>query len=419
MFARIASLVALGMAAAVHAEGFSPPPPLDPNQLPAVVYSQSEFGKENVDVYITYKEQDTWKRDTLMSAPFVALEQLEGPKFLLASGSSAQTSQLYLVDLAAGTSVQVTTRTGHCPIAFPRPHDRYFRWKEAQKAFLIQDGDHENDVEFITVNYADMTYETMKLAKSLFGPEFNDQTHLKIGPNGAHIAFAQPSGRPTNTPRTQEYVIKVYHFSDKQVTTVAPKVLVQLAEDAPGPIGWPPFEWYDWEAVIYGDTVPAASGKDAEITFLTTNVHKDDINPLFGQRMPLTAEGGEIFRESPLVPEIVYRAGGLSKEQYVIDKDALTLMAWKDPNTLSFSATNGAVQVETPTRLLYRGPSFAGQAYGIISPKKHLVAFALSTAPEVEDKDRKAELYVGLEQGDPQKVAGPVYYARPLAIIEK
>lgn len=419
MFARITSLMLLVMAATVQAEGFSPPPPLDPNQLPAVIYSQSEFGKENVDVFVAYKDQAAWKRDTLMSAPFVALEQLEGPKFLLASGSSAQTSLLYLVDLAAGTSVQVTTRVGHCPIAFPRPHDRYFRWKEAQKAFLIQDGDNASDIEFITVNYADMTYDTMKLAKSLFGPEFNDQTHLKIGPNGAHIAFAQATGHPTNSPRTQEYAIKVYHFSDKQVTTVAPKVLVQLAAEGTGPVGWPPFEWYDWEVVIYGDTTPAASGADAEVTFWTTDVHKDEVNPLFGQRMPLTAEGGEIFRESPLVPEVIYRAGGMSKDEYIIDKDALTLMAYKNPNVLRFSATDGSVQVETPTRLLYHGPSFAGQAYGVISPKKHLVAFTLSTAPQVEDKDRKAELYFAPDDGSVEKIAGPVYYARPLAIIEK
>jgi hypothetical protein len=415
----ICSLLAgLALGSGAMAQAFSPPPPIEDSQRPVLVYSESEYGKENVNVYLGYKQEGAWKRDTLLSAPFVAVQQLDGPKMLLAAGPSAQSSELFLVDVQQGTSIQVTTRKGHCPITFSQPNARFFRWKEANKAFLLQDGDGASDVEFITVDYAEMTYEGVLLPKSLFGGNFNDQLPVKIAPNGAHIAFMQLVNTPNTTPRTQEYQLRVFHFSDKQVTTVAPRVASQVSENASSPFGVPPFEWYDWETLIYAQTAPVAQGNAADVTFTTTHVHKNEVTALFTQRLPLTEDGGTLFRESPLMAEIIYRPGGKQTEVFVLEPQAGTLMAYSEPTELRFATEGGKVQVSTPTRLLMHKEHFGRRIRGLMSPMRANFAYALSTGADVADKDQQAELYVNLGENEPEKVVGPVYYAKPLVWIE-
>lgn len=414
-----AATLLLGATTSALAASFTPPPPLDPALRPVLLYSESEYGKEPVNLYATYKKDNTWQRDLIASAAFLAVEPLVGARFFIATGPSAQESELFLVDLENGTSVQLTTRKGHCPIAFLRPHERYFNWKEAQKAYLLQDGDGATDLEYIEVNYADMTFETQRIPKSDFGGTFNDQTHTKIAPNGEHIAFLAAAGAGFSTPRTQEYEIKVWHRQEKHVTTVAQNVAVQVAENAPTPFGWPAFEWYDWEVIVYTQTDAVSKGNTANVNFMTTHIHKQEIATLLSQELPLTAEGGELYRENPLVKVLVYRTGGLNSEEFAVDRDAQVLMAWRDPDAIRFEAKAGDVQVSTATRLLLHAKQhFAGKLYGLVAPMKKNFAYSLSTPQDVQDKERKAELYVNLGEADAEKVIGPVYYCKPLGWIE-
>ena len=406
------------LASGAFAQAFSPPPPIDAAQRPVLIYSESEYGKENVTIYAAYKQDGTWKRDVIVSAPFVALEQLDDSKFLVAAGATGLVSELYLTDLAAGTTVQITTRKGHCPIAFVRPNERYHRWKEANKAFLLQDGDGASDVEFITVDYAAMTYETKSLQKSIFGGKFGDDLRTKIGPNGTHIAFLESIPTTSTAPRVADFVLKVYHFSDGSVTTAAPRITAQVSEDAASPFGWPPFAWSEWEVLMYGNTVPVTKGSEADLVFSTTHVHKPEITELFAQRMPLTKGEPEIYRESPNILEILYRTGGLASEEFMIDPAAQVLMTYRDPRTLTFETTDGNAKVRAGNRLLFDALHFGGQVRGVTSPKLKHQAYALSTPPSVTDKERKAELFVNIGEGDAELAAGPVYYLRPLAWLE-
>lgn len=408
----------LAVATGAFAQAYSPPPPIDPAQRPVVIYSESDYGKEDVTIYAAYRQDNEWKRDAIVSAPFVAIEQLADAKFLVAAGATGLVSELYLTDLAGGTTVQITTRKGHCPIAFVRPHERFHNWKEANKCFLLQDGDGANDVEFITVDYAAMTYETNTLPKSIFGGKFGDDLHIKLGPNGAHIAFLDPIATTSTAPRVADYALKVYHFSDGQVTTAAPRISMQVSEAAATPFGWPAFSWYDWEKLIYANTVPVDKGSDADVVFNTAHVHLDEVTELFAQRVPLTKGEPEIYRESPNVQETFYIPNRMSDEKFLLDPAAQVLMAYRDPKQLTVETSGGKPIVYDGNRMLFNAPHFGSVVTGAMSPKLRYHAYALSTLPSVTDKDRKAELFVNIGEGDAEHVAGPAYYLKPLAWLE-
>ena len=410
--------LAVVFASGALAQAFSPPPPIDPAQRPVLLYSEGEYGKDNVSIYAGYKQDGVWKRDLIVSTTFVWLEQLDDAKFLLAAGATGRTSELYLTDLAAGTTTQITTRKGHSPIHFIRPNERAHHWKEANKIFLLQDGEGASDVEFITVDYAAMTYETKNLPKSLFGGKFSDELRVKIGPNGAHIAFLDPIPTTSTAPRVSDFALKVYHFSDGSVSTAAPRVTAQVAENAAVPFGWPPFAWSDWEVLMYGSTVPVAKGNEADIVFATTHVHKDEVIELFAQRVPLGKGEAEIFRKSPNVLEILYRPNGAGSEEYMVDPAAQVLMTHRDPGTLQFSTLEGRAQVRVGNRLLFDAPHFGGEVVGLASPKLKHQAYALSTTANVMDKDRKAEIFVNIGEGNAESITAPAYYLRPLAWLE-
>lgn len=408
----------LVLAAGAQGAAFTPPPPIDPSQRPALLYSESEYGKEGVSLYLAYREGAEWKRDPVASAAFLAVEQLKDAKFLVAAGPSAAESELYLTDLSTGTSTQVTTRKGHSPIAFPRPHERFYHWEQANKVFLLQDATGAGDVEFITVDYAAMTTESKLLSKSLFGGKFSEDLRTRIAPNGAHIAYLEAIATTSTAPRVSDFTLKIYHFSDGSVTVAAPRITVQVSADAPAPFGWPPIEWFDWEAVIYGNTTAVAAGSEADITFSTANVHRDEVVDLLVQRLPLTPGGGELFRKDPLTREIFYRPGAVSGEEYVIDTTAQVLMTYRDPTRLQLSQLGDKTEVRDGNRLLFSLPHFGRRLDSVTSPKLRHHAYALTTPAEAADKERKAEIFVNVGESEAEKAAGPGYYLRPLAWLE-
>lgn len=398
---------------------FTPPPPIDQSTLPVLIYSESEYGKEAVNVYLAHKDADQWKRNLILSAPFVAVEQLGGSKYLVAAGPSEQESELYLTDFLTGTAKLVTTRKGMCPIAFPRVHERYYRWKEAYKAFLIQDSPEATDVEFITVDFGAMNVETINIPKTSLGPRFGADTHLKIGPNGAHLAYMSLVKAQEGVPRAMVYQLNTFHFADKTVSVTAPNIVVQVSSKAPVPFGVPPFSWWDWENLIWGEIDPSKDGDEANITFFKNDVHKENTTPLFSQRIALTETGGDIYRASPLLAEIVYRPHYTPDEEYLLNFETNALELYTDPTRLHVTNNNGDVQVTTPTRLLFHREHFGKQILDRMSARWSYIAYSLSTGPEAMDADRKAELYVNLDEAEAERVAGPVYYCRPLGWVEK
>jgi len=400
------------------AHGFSAPAPLDPAAKPALVYSQSEYGKEEVKVFVAYKRAGVWEREELVSAPYVAVEQVKGGKFLANTGASAKACQLVLSDFDLGSVTTVTTRMGHDPLRFPRAHDRFFNWPENNRAFIIQNEDGASDLEFLTVDYAQMGVERALLPKSLFGKDFSDQTHLKIAPNGAHIAFMEMVGAQPGNPRATVYRLQVYHFSNKSVTTVAENIVAIAGPNSPEPFAWPAFTWLDWEVVLFS-TMTQTAGGTADYTFKTTHVHKDEVKDLFTQNMAMGSDGGELFRANPSSPITFRQRKGMAVTEYGLEPVAMALMPRATKEEVKLTAAEGAVTVETPTRLLFHGKEhWAGQTLSAVSASKKHIAFTLSSGPEVVDASRKAELLVSIDEGEVETVVESVYYVKPLAWVE-
>lgn len=419
-YATVLSLLAFALTCA-HAQAgpFDSCPAVKPASLPALVYSENEYGIGTNHLLLAYRAKGAWQREPIVSGIYLAIEQLEGPKFLVSVGPSAQDCAHYAMDLSTGKVIPITSRRGSCPFRFERPGERFRKTPDLGKAFMVVDARGASDLELITLDYRAMTASSTSLSKDVFKTPFDSGVRMRIGPDGQNVAFLKSAKAPEGSSLlTFRYMLNVLHLSDGSVSDTDREVFVQIAREARLPFGWPAFCWFDNTTLLYQHVIPAVgAATEAECEFKTVDVNTNEITKRITKTMPLTHDGGTLYRDTD-TGRFVFVHKSRETREYTVDleRNDLTPRATSAPLRFGRSGANATVQFDGKT--LFEGPHFAGQVLALVSPSGKHFAYSLSTGPEVRDKARKSDLFVNVAGGPAEKLGETIYYRKPLAWIE-
>lgn len=413
MLMRILSVCVLTLCVVPVAQGqeLFLPPPLDGDHLPALVYTETKTEATETQLFLAYQRNETWQRSLMATAGYVRLFQLDGGKMLISIGENADQSRMHLVDLSAGSMQVLSGRRGFDPVGWEGPGQRIRHWPENNTTFVIQDSESDETLEFITIEYGDMSSKADMIPKSRLSENWHPRLPIEIAANGQHFAWSERVGSSGEWPGAETFVIKTFHFNDRSVSSEDEGVVVRVTGGAE--TFWPPLTWSDFNELSYATLEPSTNpeANQGVFRFMKVDVHAHQPEELFPAVLPLTRDGGRMYRD-PAIRALVFEHTGVEVQEYVLDPLSMTLFPRKKDAGIALESESGMYQLVDGSRLIMNTEA-PFELQGALRTRR-TAHRAVAIQPEAEN----AKLLVGLNDGALEELVSGAGTFRPLAWIE-
>jgi len=408
MFARVLALGLLLSSFGAFAQDVFLPPPLEEDRRPALVYKETnpETGADRL--FLAYRRSDAWQRALLTGVGYARAFPLGGPKLLVSAGEDADQSRIHLLDLEEGTLQIISGRRGLDPLDWQRPGERVRHWPENNTVFIFQDSETEETVEFITIEYGTMESKADMIPKERLGTPWNIDNAVRIAANGAHFAWAEDVGPVEDWEGARRFQLKTFHFNDRSVSTEDDNVVTKVTGSPP--FG-PAFGWSDFNELTYATLSPDA-GDRAVFSFRKVDVHRHTPEEIFPELLPLTRDGGNIYRDNAL-RALIFVHTGEEDQSYVLDAPSMTLFPRPAPEALRLTRDGGMSQVVDGTRLLLNTEEEVALGASVRTPRSGHRAFTLT-----HGESGRQQLMAVVADGDPEELTAGDLHLEPLMWIE-
>lgn len=407
----ILSVLSVFAASAALGQELFLPPPVDADHRPALLYGETNADGDETRLFLAFQRGDAWQRSLLATAGYVRLFQLDGGKMLIALGENAEQSRMHLVDLSAGTMQVLSGRRGFDPVGWEGPGQRIRHWPENDTAFIIQDSDSEETLEFITVEYGDMSSKADMIPTSRLSENWHSRLPIEIAANGQHFAWSERTGSSSEWPGAETFVIKTFHFNDRSVTTEDEGVVVRVAGDAER--FWPPLTWSDFNELSYATVEPSTNPEvnQGVFRFMKVDVHTHQPEELFPAVLPLTRDGGRLYRD-PAIRALVFEHTGDELQEFVLDAVSMTLFPREKDEGIALESESGMYQLVDGSRLIMNTEA-PFELQGALRTRR-----TAHRAVAIRPAEEEAKLLVGVNDGDLEELVSGAGTFKPLAWIE-